>query len=85
MRNCTVCGRPKEPTRQKSQKCRACDSLSKTGKTTPARRVTLDLPLDVWERLDAEGRADANSRRIGEYLRDLIVARDKRHQRKANQ
>lgn len=72
MKNCVKCGKAKEPTRAKSQKCRACDASSREG--TPVRKVTLSLPVDVWDRLDIE--ATATGKRIGGYLQDLIIKRD---------
>lgn len=78
---CMKCGRDKEPTRVKSTLCRACDAAAKKTpreQKTASRRLTLDLPVDVWDRLDAE--AQANGMRIAGYLRNLAVKRDaKRH------
>lgn len=74
MTACAVCGRPKEPTRVKSLKCRSCDTGGRDG--GPRRRLTIDLPADVWDRLDAEARA--KDQRIGGYLIDLITKRDAR-------
>lgn len=41
-------------------------------------RLTINLPEDVWDRLNAE--AAEHGQKIGTYLRNLIVKRDtKRH------
>lgn len=81
---CAKCERPKELSRAKSKMCRACDSAAsarRAGRTVTAhRRLTLDLPVDVWDRLDAE--AQQNGQRIAGYLRDLTVKRDGRRQAK---
>lgn len=79
---CRTCGNDKEPTRVKSTLCRKCDGAAKNKapreQKTAHRRLTLDLPVDVWDRLDAE--AQANGMRIAGYLRNLAVKRDaKRH------
>lgn len=75
---CTTCGRPKEATRAKSKKCRACDLAAKarkaTGIRTAHRRLTLELPVEVWDRLDAE--AQSKGQRIAGYAQLLIMTRD---------
>lgn len=38
------------------------------------RRLTLDLPPDVWDRLAAE--AALKDMKIGAYVKRLIIARD---------
>lgn len=45
-------------------------------KTTKTLRT--DLPVEVWDRLEAE--AASKGKKIGTYLRDLIVARDEKRQ-----
>lgn len=81
---CGKCGQPKESTRVKSKMCRACDAAEtarRAGRTVTAhRRLTLDLPVEVWDRLDAEARD--NGQRIAGYLRDLTVKRDTKRQAK---
>ena len=47
--------------------------------STPAKRLTLALPADVWDRLDAEAKALGVS--IGTHARVLIIARDERKQK----
>lgn len=75
---CRKCGKPKEASRVKSALCRACDGAGKsravTGTRTAHRRLTLDLPVDVWDRLDAEARE--SGQRIAGYLQYLVVKRD---------
>lgn len=79
---CSKCERPKEPSRVKSKKCRACDGADRAARgrashaTKPMRRLTLDLPVDVWDRLDAEARLDGQ--RIAGFTQGLIVKRDDR-------
>lgn len=76
---CSACGRAKEPSRARSSKCRACDAAAKArrdGRNTRMKRLTLDLPADVWDRLDAE--AQANGQRIAGYLQQLTIKRDER-------
>jgi macrodomain Ter protein organizer (MatP/YcbG family) len=76
---CGKCGRAKEPTRQRSKLCRACDGAERArraGRNTAMRRLTLDLPVDVWDRLDAE--AQDHGQRIAGYLQQLTIKRDER-------
>jgi len=44
------------------------------------RRLTIALPVEVWDRLNAE--AAEHSVSIRTHLKNLIVARDKRRQDK---
>lgn len=79
---CGKCGKVKEATRAKSKMCRACDGAEKsrrtTGRNTKMRRLTLDLPVDVWDRLDAE--AQTRGQRIAGYTQSLIMTRDSKRQ-----
>jgi hypothetical protein len=43
------------------------------------RRLTTSLPVDVWDRLDAEARAQGIT--VATLLRRLVIARDKRENR----
>lgn len=82
---CGTCGKAKEPTRAKSKKCRACDGASKARKQTVRtehRRLTLDLPVDVWDRLDEE--AQTHGQRIAGYTQMLINKRDEKMEKKRN-
>lgn len=63
----------------RSLKCRSCDASGKTGRKGPSKRLTLDLPADVWERLDEE--AQVAGKRIAGFTSDLIIARDTRKQK----
>lgn len=84
--DCAKCGNAKEPSRANSKKCRACDAADRArrgvGQQTAHRRLTLDLPVDVWERLDAE--AQDHGQRIAGYLRNLTVTRDAKRQDRLN-
>lgn len=73
---CIVCGKEKEAARAKSLKCRACDSAPKKRQNTAHRRLTISLPVAVWDRLDLEARAAGG--RIAGYTEDLIIKRDER-------
>lgn len=42
------------------------------------RRLTVALPDDVWDRLDAE--AADHGKTIGAYLKQLIITRDAKRQ-----
>lgn len=82
--NCIKCDRPKEPTRTKSRLCRACDGAAQAkregGQVTAQRRLTLNLPVDVWDRLDAE--AQEHGQRAAGFLRNRVITRDKNRQKK---
>jgi len=76
---CSRCGKAKEASRVKSRLCRACDSAEKAkraGVVGERKRLTLDLPADVWDRLDIE--AIEHGQRIGGYVAGLVIARDER-------
>lgn len=82
---CAKCEQPKEASRAASKMCRACDAAARarrtTGTRTAMRRLTLDLPVDVWDRLDAEARV--KGQRIAGYTQLLIVTRDEKKQNRA--
>lgn len=40
------------------------------------KRLTVSLPIEVWDRLNAE--AKQSGKTIGTFTKDLIVARDER-------
>jgi len=87
MTTCKKCGKDKEPTRANSNLCRACDAASRAkrngGPRTAQRKLTISLPVEVWDRLDAEAVAKGpdGGKRIAGYLRHLIIKRDERGQK----
>lgn len=45
-----------------------------------SKRLTINLPIEVWDRLDEQARAAGTT--IGTHTKNLILARDKRQQDK---
>lgn len=77
---CGRCGKAKEPTRLNSNLCRTCDGRAARKPRVPTKRLTVDLPAEVWDRLNAE--AAAKGQKIGLFAKGLIITRDEKVQQK---